>query len=162
MTDVMKQTLETLPVKDNMENVYTTLMRNDKGFALAVQEAEEHWLSKANTVLAELLGEIKARITLPETSMGELVKALDTISNKWNVAMGKPTSFGVTANITKVDSGMKDEELDKRIREIERHMIVSPPHHQLPQEGLEEDNPLTSSESPGEILNEIEGELIDE
>lgn len=153
MNGLIKETLENITIKDKIGNTCSLLMRTDPNFALAVQEAESHWLSKANTVLAEILDEVRRRITSPDTSMNELVKALDAISNKWNIAMGKPTSFGVSASV-KVDRTIKDEDLDNRIKELENYMLTTPPHHQLPQGESDGIPPLNSSEHLGESFVE--------
>jgi hypothetical protein len=155
MNNLMKDTLEKIAIKEKIGNTGSLLMRSDPNFALAVQEAETHWLSKANTILAEILDEVRKRVTSPDTSMNELVKALDAISNKWNIAMGKPTSFGISANV-KVDRTIKDEDLDNRIKELENYMLTTPPHHQIPQGESDGIPPLNSSEHLGELF--IEGE----
>lgn len=155
MNEMLRETLERIPSTSNITRACTTLLRSDEGFALAVQEAEEHWLSKANTVLAEILDEIRNRVTSQDTSMTELVKALDAISNKWNIKMGKPTSFGVSASV-KITKDMQDEDLDNRLKEIEKHLLTTPPLHQLPQGVSEEKTPLNTTEPLGENL--IEGD----
>ena len=153
MTEMLRETLGRISGNDNISRACTTLLRTDESFALAVKEAEEHWLSKANTVLAEILDEIRNRVTSQDTSMTELVKALDAISNKWNIAMGKPTSFGVSASV-KIDKNMQDEDLDNRLKEIEKHLLTTPPLHQLPQGGSAEESPLNTTEPLGETLTE--------
>ena len=147
--------LETINKKEKKN--YATLMRQDPEFALLVQDAEQTWLTNANSVLTELLDEIRARISQPETSMKELVSAIDVLSNKWNLYMGKPTSFdaSVKVNVTKE---IKDEELDSRLLELERHFILAPlPHQELSQDDDSGNPPLVSESHLGEDTI-IEGE----
>jgi tetrahydromethanopterin S-methyltransferase subunit B len=129
-------------------------MRIDPNFAIAVQEAEKHWLENANEILASILEEIRLRVTSENTSMKELVMALDTISNKWNLAMGKPTSFGVSANVKVDKTKMKDEELNERLKELEDHLNMGDnsalPHHKLLQEDADGIYPLDTQDSLGE------------
>jgi hypothetical protein len=151
--------LNTIDKKD--KKAYTTLMRKDKEFALAIEKAEQSWLENANSVLSELLAEIRERITSPETSMKELVTAIDVLSNKWNLYMGKPTSLDASVKIN-VTKEIKDEELDERLKELERHFILAPlPHNELPQDMGLGNPPLISKPFLGEVQT-IEGELEDE
>lgn len=140
-SNLIRETLQRLPKSEYVGRVHTNLMRVDKEYAAAVRETEEHWLSTANSILTEIINEIKNRISRPDTTVTELVKALDTISAKWNLAMGQPTSFEAKVNITKE---MKDEELDNRIRELEKHFVPATfPSHQVPHSTPDESgNPL--------------------
>lgn len=100
-----------------------SLMYFDPDYEGEVKKMEEHWLADANKVLGEIIGEIRNRITDPTTTVGELVKALDTISDKYNIQIGKPTS--VNANYSLIQN-LPDEELEKRIKELEDQFLPSP------------------------------------
>lgn len=91
----------------------------DKQLRQEVEKRERVWLERANEVLCKLLDEIEKRIEGEEVTMGELVKALDVISTKWNLYFGRPTS--IVENRT---SQLSDEELEAEIIELQRCMIV--------------------------------------
>lgn len=92
-----------------------------------LEEAEQHWLTNANNVLKALIDEIKNKISNPLTTMTDLVRALDTISNKYNIHLGKPTSLSASYSLHESVKKMTDEELDARIDEIEKHFLPSEP-----------------------------------
>ena len=122
-------------------------------FKDTLEQLEQHWLRNANTVLTEIITEIRNRVTSPETTVGDLVKALDTISNKYSLHLGKPTSL--TANVSLVKN-LSDDELDRKLKELEAQVLSAPQyiyHAALPTVDFPiEDGtpPLPSSATSGE------------
>lgn len=119
------------------------LLAANPAFKETIEEIERHWLEKANTILSEILTEIRVRISSPETTMGDLVRAIDVISDKYNLHLGKPTSFNASANLN-ITQNLSDEELDKKIKDIEAQFLSAPQTTQLlhPQH-----TPLTATHS---------------
>jgi hypothetical protein len=117
----------------------------DGDFRDKVNEMEKHYLTEANAILNEVITEIRSRIAKPDTTMNDLIKALDVISNKYSLAMGLPTNTNLNVNVVK---NMNDEELDKRISELEHQFLSSPsaPESSLPSS---ESNPTPSLLSCG-------------
>jgi len=91
MNTVAKEILKKVPTTEKIGNPCSALMKMDPEFEEAVVEAREEWLASANEVLNDIIRQIKAKVNDGECSLKELVLALDTISKKWNIAMGKPT-----------------------------------------------------------------------
>lgn len=97
------------------------LMALDPDYKEIIKNAEEYWLTKANTILTEIIDKIREKAQEPGTSMGDLVRALEVISNKYNLHQGKPTSLNVN-----VVQNMTTKEIDKRIEELQSQFL-SPP-----------------------------------
>jgi len=99
-------------------------MALNPAFKRLLEEEERHWLERANKVLTEIIEEIRTRITKRKTTMGDLVKALDVISDKYNIELGKPTSIEGNYHLHAI-KGISDPDLDKRISELEKQFLPS-------------------------------------
>lgn len=97
----------------------------DEEFREKCDASEQHYLAEANKILFEVINEIRVRVSNPDTTMNDLIKALDVISNKLNLAMGMPTNIGANVNVNLVKN-MNDDELTNRINELEQHFLSSP------------------------------------
>ena len=85
----------------------------DSDFRKAIEEHENTWLSNANIILTEIMNMIRKKILDPDVTMAELVKALDVISVKYDLSLGKPTAR--VKHDVEHHKDMTEEELDKRI-----------------------------------------------
>jgi hypothetical protein len=129
LNEILRETIERLETRGKPGLSVTEVVRADPMFAQALEDIENYWLKKANKILSELMEQIRVKIMDPETTMGDLVKALDVISNKYNLSMGKPTSFSASANLNmNKKEKLSEEELDKEIEDIKAQFISAPSH----------------------------------
>lgn len=92
----------------------------DTNFRKEIETMEQHWLYKINTVLREIVDKIQERVGL---GMGDkdLIRALDVISDKYNLEQGKPTSRRDHRHFI---GDLTEEELDERIKD-KQHRLES-------------------------------------
>ena len=124
--ELAHEVLKKNPSKEIKKTRVELLMALDPDYKKIVNDAEEYWLSKANEVLKEIITAIRSKIAAPDVTMQDLVKALDVISNKYNIDMGKPTSIGLDYKL-QITKDMDDGEIDKRLLELEKQFLPKPP-----------------------------------
>ena len=122
MGELFNQTIEEivkkLDIKTSDVSKIRHLMALDPVYKQLIEDRENFWLNEANTILCELVEAIRTKIMDPDTTMGDLVRALDVISDKYNLHMGKPTSIAETRH-----SKLTPEALDAEIIELQGQFL---------------------------------------
>jgi hypothetical protein len=114
--DVDKFLSERLP-KGTPDTVIERMKKLDPKFAKKLEDIEVHWLNDANEILKELMVQIRILAQNPMAELKDVIKALDVISNKYNLHQGLPTSI---EEQRKKITNLTDEDLDDRINQLQR------------------------------------------
>ena len=96
----------------------------DPEFAEELERMKSHWLGEANQLLKDMMIAIGNKVKDKDATLKDIAKALDIVSNKYNVFLGLPTSLSAHAHVIKTQEpkDLTEEELDTKIEQLQTQL----------------------------------------